>query len=108
MQTLISHYLEGTQAGSERLAIIHCRLGHGRTGTTLSTFSRLMQIYHGQDTDGQQPHIDLMECIGKLRAQRMGLMEMCDQFLFVLNFLQEPQTMQMLEQLKQQYSAVGK
>ena len=41
VKQLLTHY---TEAGSDvkRLAIVHCRLGHGRTGTLLTLFSRYL------------------------------------------------------------------
>ena len=40
---LLTHYTEPNQ---DSKALVHCTKGHGRTGTTLTILSRLLQAYN--------------------------------------------------------------
>lgn len=44
MNKLVAHYTAA--ATRNQKAVVHCRQGHGRTGTTVTILSRLLQRYH--------------------------------------------------------------
>lgn len=45
LKELLNHYINGTER-REKKAIVHCRQGHGRTGTTVTILSRLLQAHY--------------------------------------------------------------
>ena len=57
---------------------MHCRKGHGRTGTTATILSRLLQSYHGT-----KDLVTQSGTLASLREQRAYLCETPEQYRFV-------------------------
>ena len=68
-----------TQSNGTKKAIVHCRGGHGRTGTFATILARMLQLYHGTETT-----ISLAETLLALRNQRAHLCETDEQFALAL------------------------
>ena len=78
MQVITEMYKFYTsEANSGKRALVHCRQGHGRTGTTVLILTQLLQSRYGTKEDTTQ--IDTLKA---LRAQRDGLCETYSQFNF--------------------------
>mmetsp|Transcript_45804 Transcript_45804/g.60678 ORF Transcript_45804/g.60678 Transcript_45804/m.60678 type:complete len:81 (-) Transcript_45804:105-347(-) len=70
-------------SSSPKKAVVHCRGGHGRTGTLSTILSRMLQLYHGTEST-----ISLCETLMALRQQRSGLCETPEQFSFAMELTQ--------------------
>ena len=73
LSKLVNFYKVDTTAlrKPENKAIVHCRQGHGRTGTLVTILTRKLQEHF--NTYSQ---ISLLETLKHLRTQRYGLIEM--------------------------------
>ena len=74
---------------------MHCRQGHGRTGTSVTTLTRLLQIYYGK-----QGEMSIAETLVTLRQQRRYLVEMQEQFRFIESFTSSKDTLKMISDLQ--------
>lgn len=77
IEELFAFYTTGAASEGRDKALVHCRQGHGRTGTTLLILSRLLQAHYG--TKAQISFIDTLKA---LRTQRSNLVETPKQFKF--------------------------
>ena len=76
MSEILKFYADLTK--SNQKVVMHCRQGHGRTGTTVTILSRLLQrLYRMQDL------ITTLGTLSALRAQRKYLCETSEQYRFV-------------------------
>ena len=81
LKDLVTFYTNGEDWKSNR-AIIHCRGGHGRTGTLILILTRLLQKIFGTYEQISQSNTLVL-----LRGQRSGLCEEEEQYIFARNMI---------------------
>ena len=84
-----------TASKGAKKAIVHCRGGHGRTGTFVTIVSRMLQIYHGTEST-----ISLAETLLALRNQRAYLCETDEQFTFAMNLTRSEEARNLIKTIK--------
>ena len=80
--------------GSKK-AIVHCRGGHGRTGTFVTILARMLQIFHGTEST-----ISLAETLLALRNQRAHLCETEEQFCFAMELTRSNMARAMIQAIQ--------
>lgn len=69
-------------------AIIHCSAGIGRTGTTASLSSLLINVASQLNQGIADPKISVFSTVRRLREQRFSMVQMPEQYVFIYQFLQ--------------------
>lgn len=95
IQALITFYI--SEEGENKRAVMHCRGGHGRTGTCSLILTRILQQFY--ETSGQ---ISLSNTLVNLRQQRNYLCETTEQYKFAQEVVSSEETQALIQQLKQQ------
>ena len=75
MRHLVNFYKSNQSTAPK--ALVHCRGGWGRTGTTVMILTRILQRING--TFDNQTHVDTLL---NLRSQRWNLLETAEQYRF--------------------------
>ena len=76
-QELVRLLARSYVSNANQRALVHCRQGHGRTGTLLTILARLLQMFNGTEQ-----LMTLSEVLVNLRNQRRYLCETQEQFKF--------------------------
>ena len=74
---------------------MHCRGGHGRTGTFVTILARMLQLFHGTEST-----ISLAETLLALRNQRAHLCETEEQFCFAMELTRSNMARALIDAIK--------
>ena len=78
---------------------MHCRGGHGRTGTATLTLSRVMQRFYEESSA-----MTRSETLMALRQQRAGLVETKEQYEYAERYVQSAEATEVINQLRSRAS----
>lgn len=67
--------------------VVHCSAGIGRTGTTISLMQLIISICSQINAGIKDPKFSVFATVRRLREQRLGMVQMPEQYMFIYQFL---------------------